>query len=53
MKKKEIRKLSLNRETLQSLEESRLAAAVGGLTAKCTVQYSNCHCTFECTGACG
>lgn len=48
--KKEIRKLSLSRETLQSLDESRLQGAVGGGV---TVAFSNCHCTFECTGNCG
>jgi hypothetical protein len=52
MQKKEIKKLRLHRETLQTLEPGKLAGAAGGATAACTFQYTNCHCTFECTGAC-
>jgi hypothetical protein len=50
--KKTVKKLSLSRETLKTLDSSRLEQAAGGLTAQCTYQYSNCHCTFECTTNC-
>jgi hypothetical protein len=52
MQKKEIKKLRLSRETLQTLDPGKLADAVGGATAACTFQYTNCHCSFECTHNC-
>lgn len=37
MKKKQPRKLKLNRETLRQLEEPKVREAVGGATFCCTV----------------
>jgi hypothetical protein len=50
MKRRDVKKLSLSRETLKTLDDSRLDGVVGGGV---TIQFSNCHCTFECTGNCG
>ena len=52
MKKQEIKKLSLHRETLQALDSGKLERAAGGATTACTFKYTNCHCTFECTTNC-
>ena len=52
MNKREIKKLSLHRETIRTLNAGKLAVVAGGATNACTFQFSNCHCTFECTGAC-
>lgn len=49
-KERTLKKLSLNRETVRSLDDRRLAEAVGGATAFCTVtQCSNCrNCSLAC-----
>lgn len=51
MKKKDIKKLSLHRETLTQLENTDLQAVAGGYTARC--QYSNGQATCTtCEGVC-
>jgi len=49
MKRKDVKKLSLSRETLSALEDSRLAEAVGGATRPLTLCVS---CKTECTANC-
>ena len=51
MKKKEIRKLSLSRETLRKLEDGNLHNALGGITG--TKPCSVCNtCDGDCTDTC-
>ncbi len=56
MKRRDIKKLSLSRETLSTLNDSRLAGAVGGATTACTskaLTYCVVSCGHgECTGNC-
>lgn len=52
MQKKAIQKLRLSRETLKTLDVQPLGKVAGGATALCTFQYTNCHCSFECTTNC-
>ena len=57
MKRKEIRKLSLNRETLRKLEDGNLQNALGGITgtkvcSECpTCDGDSCP-VFACTDGC-
>ncbi len=56
MKRKDVKKLSLSRETLSALNDARLAGAVGGATTACTskaLTYCVISCGHgECTGNC-
>ncbi len=57
MKRKDIKKLSLSRETLSALDDSRLADVAGGATTACaskalTYCVVSCGPHGECTGNC-
>jgi adenine C2-methylase RlmN of 23S rRNA A2503 and tRNA A37 len=49
MKRKDVKKLSLSRETLSALDDSRLEAVAGGATRPLTLCVS---CKTECTANC-
>jgi hypothetical protein len=61
MKKNRVQKLTLNKETLRSLDESRMSGVAGAKTfnvcntneATCNTQYTNCgSCGIACTVDC-
>jgi hypothetical protein len=57
MKRRDVKKLSLSRETLRTLEDSRLEGAAGGATTACaskalTYCVVSCGPHGECTGNC-
>jgi len=55
MKRKGIKKLSLSRETLSTLDSSRLAGVAGAATTACpSLQATHCikSCVQACTGNC-
>jgi hypothetical protein len=61
MKKNRVQKLTLNKETLRSLDESRMNGVAGAATVdvcnskspQCNTQYTNCgSCGIACTVDC-
>lgn len=54
MKKNRVNKLTLNKETLRSLDESRMSEAAGAVTNRnCVTQAQDCYTQYTYCGSCG
>ena len=54
MKKSRVQKLTLNKETLRSLDESRMSAVAGAATLQgCNTRTPDCFTQYTYCGSCG